>query len=179
MDFNQIPGAFPRAHYCIDVGWDFLEEHLARCTDQGFTADPDFQRAHVWTEAQQAAYVEYMLRGGEVSRALIVNAPRWHLDGYTHSALVDGKQRMEAVRRFMRNELPVFGGHFLRDFTGNMRMVNARFQWNVISMPDRARLLDLYLSINAGGTPHSPEEIARVRGMRDSLAGGAKWMNGK
>lgn len=29
----------------------------------------------------------------------------------------------------------------------------------------RAELLENYLSINAGGTPHSAEEIARVRAM--------------
>ena len=171
MDFNQIPGAFPRAHYNIDVGWDYLERHLEHCEKQGFNANPPYQRAHVWTEAQQAAYVEYMLRGGEVSRTLIVNAPRWHKDGYEGATLVDGKQRMEAVRKFVRNELPVFGGHRLQDFTGHMRTINARFRWDVVSLSSEAQLLDLYLSINAGGTPHSADEINRVRAMRAAIGG--------
>ena len=173
MDFNRIPGAFPRAYYSIDIEWKRLEGEIARYVEEGLCIDPDYQRAHVWTEAQQAAYVEYMLRGGEVSRTLIVNAPDWTYSGYKGATLVDGKQRLEAVRRFMRNDLPVFGGHRLKDFTGHLRMTNARFHWSLVSLSTQVDLLDLYLSINAGGTPHSAEEIARVREMRDSLAGGA------
>lgn len=155
----------------MDIEWGHLDSELSRYIMEGLSLDPDYQRAHVWTEAQQVAYVEYMLRGGEVSRTLIVNAPEWSKNGYKGATLVDGKQRLEAVRRFMRNDLALFGGHKLSNFTGHMRLINARFHWALVSLSTRAELLDVYLSINTGGTPHSAKEIARVRAMRDALEG--------
>ena len=169
LSFQDIP-RFPHSAYEIDVGFEWLEGHLADAIADGLDIDPPFQRAHVWTEAQQTAYLEYLLRGGEVSRLIIVNAPAWHDSTYKGSTLVDGKQRLEAIRRFMRSELPVFGGHVLRDIGGHLRLFNGRIKWRVVALASEAELLDLYLAINAGGTPHSPEEIAKVRAMRERLA---------
>lgn len=169
LSFQDIP-RFPHSAYEIDVGFEWLEKHLADAIADGLNIDPPFQRAHVWTEAQQIAYLEYLLRGGEVSRLIVVNAPHWQDSDYQGSTLVDGKQRLEAVRRFMRSELPVFGGHVLRDIRGHLRLFNGRLKWRVVALESEAELLDLYLAINAGGTPHSPEEIAKVRVMRERLA---------
>lgn len=166
MRFSDIK-LFPRAIYEIDVRWDSVERHLLDC--EGLDLDPDFQRAHVWTVAQQRAYVEYMLRGGEVARTVCVNAPRWDKEGYAGAVLVDGKQRLEAVRSFMRGDLPIFGGHRRGDFTDSPRVFAGRLKWCVTALPTRAAVLDLYLNINAGGTPHSAEEIARVRLLRDAI----------
>jgi hypothetical protein len=173
IDFNEIPGTFPRACYGIDVEWKRLGSFIADCESQGLDMNPDYQREHVWTQAQQIAYVEYMLRGGEVSRTVIVNAPNWDRNGYRGATLVDGKQRIAAILAFMGDSLPVFGGNCLHDFTGHLRLIAGRLRWEVVCLSSEIQLLDLYLSINAGGTPHSAEEIARVRKMRDELSGGA------
>jgi len=111
MKFSDIP-QFPRAHYQVNVSWEYLEE-----TVEWYLAlelapldlNPDFQRAHVWTEAQQRAYVEYVLRGGEVGRTLTFNCPGWMNDFRGPYVIVDGKQRLEAARKFVRGELKVFG----------------------------------------------------------------------
>ncbi len=164
--YQDIP-RFPHAAYEIDVGFQWLEQQLAEAVADGLNIDPPFQRAHVWTEAQQSAYVEYLLRGGEVSRLLIVNAPHWQESSYKDSTLVDGKQRLEAVRRFMRDDLPVFGTK-RSEFKGVMRL-DGRIKWRVVALESEAQLLDLYLAINAGGTTHTPEELDKVRAMRERL----------
>ena len=161
MDFRDIP-QFPRAHYTIDIEWRRLARFLAEDCE-GLDLNPDYQRAHVWTEEQKRAYVEYILKGGDVARTVIVNAPKWEPHGYEGATLVDGKQRLSAILDFMENRLPIFGGNRYCDFTGWIRTVNARVQWSVVILPTRAELLQLYLNINAGGTPHAPEEINRVR----------------
>jgi hypothetical protein len=73
MTFSDIP-LFPRAHYEIDVEWRYLETQIA--SSEGLDLDPAYQRAHVWNTEQQRAYIEYILRGGELSRIVIINAPR-------------------------------------------------------------------------------------------------------
>lgn len=164
--YQDIP-RFPHSAYEIDVQFAHIESHLADC--EGLNLEPEYQRAHVWTEAQQIAYVEYMLRGGEVSRTIIINAPQWRTHGYKSATLVDGKQRLEALRKFMRSELPVFGGYTKNEIGGHLRLFNGRIHWRVVALNTEAEVLDLYLSINAGGTPHSEAEIAKVRKMRSEI----------
>jgi hypothetical protein len=167
MDFNDIP-QFPHAHYEIDVFWTYLEEHIQHQTEERVAPldlEPDFQRAHVWTEAQQVAYVEYALRGGEVGRNLTFNCPGWGRDYRGPYTIVDGKQRLEAVRKFLRNDLRVFG-HRYKEFTGKLRTLSHTFKWRVCSLKTRDEVLDLYLGINAGGTPHTAEEITRVQNLK-------------
>ena len=166
--FWDIP-AFPRAHYEVDVEWKYLEDHLVRWqTDMGLNLDPDYQRAHVWTETQQRLFVEHILQGGEVGLTLIFNHEDW--DGMRDGApftLLDGKQRLTAARKFMADELAVFG-RTLSQWSGSIRMVQGRFRFRVLSLKTREEVLRLYLSINAGGTPHTAEELAKVRAMLEA-----------
>lgn len=165
ISFQDIP-QFPSAHYRVNVPWKSLEstlaDYLSGCPP--LNMDPDYQRAHVWTEAQQVRYVEYVLRGGEVGRNITFNCPGWMGDFEGPFELVDGKQRLEAVRRFMRGDLVVFG-HSFPEFTGVMRMHLSDFTFCVCSIPTRAEILELYLNINAGGTPHTSAELDRVRAL--------------
>lgn len=99
---------FPRANYVVDVDWNYLETHIKHAIeDDGLDLNPDYQRPHVWSQQQQIAYVEYVIRGGEVGKNLIFNCPNWqhelvHKDKNKYE-LVDGKQRLEAARAFLRN----------------------------------------------------------------------------
>lgn len=163
--FRDIP-QFPHAAYEVDVGWDYLEHHIKGAVEEdGLVLDPDFQRAHVWNRSQQQAYVEYQMQGGEVGKNLTFNAPGWgntiKLGDYV---IVDGKQRLEAVRAFLRDEILAFG-HFRSTYEGRMRIHSMSFRWRVCCLETRAEVLRLYLNINAGGTPHTKAELDKVRKM--------------
>lgn len=170
MDWRDIP-QFPRAHYEIDIEWRYLERHIASQAEYGLDLDPDFQRAHVWTDAQRSAYVEYALKGGEVGRVLTFVCSDWEPIPVPGYAILDGKQRLESVRRFLRGDVRVFAGpakpegYAFGEFTGSLRSVQARFSWRVVIAPTRTDILRLYLQINAGGTPHTSDELDRVRGL--------------
>jgi len=138
--FQDIPH-FPTAHYQVDVDWNFLERHIRNAIDNdGLILEPDFQRAHVWTQAQQIAYVE--------------------IGPYE---ILDGKQRLEAVRAFLRGDLPIFG-HRFSEYTGHLRVFHS-FKWKICTLETREEVLQLYLNINAGGTPHTQAELDRVWAM--------------
>lgn len=166
--FNDIP-QFPRAHYEVDVPWRYIERHLANWDEKNdgtrgaLELSPDYQRAHVWTREQQTAYVEYQLRGGEVGRNVIFNSPDWMRTWERPTELVDGKQRLEAVRAFLRDEFPVFG-HLYSEYTDTITNM-LTFKFRVCSLETRKEVLQLYLNINAGGTPHTAGELDRVRAL--------------
>lgn len=161
---------FPRGPYACDFSFDFLPEVVEDWKrDYRLDLDPDFQRAHVWTDAQRAAFVEYVLSGGPSGRDLYFACEGWNRALSLKSALVivDGKQRLEAVLRFLRDELPV-RGRVRSQWTGRMRLTTgARFRFHIADI-GRADTLRWYLALNAAGTPHAPEEIDRVRALLDA-----------
>lgn len=159
---------FPLCPYRCDVSWSMLEFYIKsanRDRSDFLNLNPDFQRAHVWTTEQQVSYVEYILRGGTSGKELYFNCP-----DYTKGSsvgpyvIVDGKQRLESVRRFMRGEIPAFG-HLRTEYSDDPDMLVARFSWNIAGLKTRAEVLEWYLNFNAGGTVHTADELARVREM--------------
>jgi len=164
---------FPRASWEVDVDWGDIERHIGRWEkDRALDVSPDYQREHVWTVEQRRLYVEYQLQGGELGTKLIFNHTDWDGLGDGGSfTLVDGKQRLEAVRSFLRDEFPAFGRTFSQ-WSGSLRLTQGRFKFQVVCLKTKAELLQLYLRINAGGTPHSAAELSRVRAMLAKENGG-------
>lgn len=165
----------PKANYEVDVHLSQLERHFADLQRDAtvFNLEPDFQRGHVWTEAQGVAFVENYLRGSADFRvsfnALGFGAPSRSVGGDIAPGTIeciDGLQRLTAVRRYIVGDMQAFGGRTVRDFedtTFSTRRLTMKFR--VFTFERRADLYRYYLSLNAGGTPHSKAEIARVRGL--------------
>lgn len=168
MNFSDIPQFTRSANYRIDVDWDYminiwLPEKIEK---DGLQLDPDFQRAHVWNETQQIRYCEFIIRGGHSSTELFFNHPGWMSNFDGDMVLVDGKQRIEAVRRLIQNEIPVFG-HFYNEYDDNLRITTARFSVNINDLKTRAEVLQWYIDLNAGGIAHTNDEIEKVRKLLD------------
>lgn len=139
--------------------------------EEGLQLNPNFQRGHVWTEQQQIAFLEYFLRGGKSGIVVYFNKPDWNIsvekDAYNDFVCVDGLQRITAIMRFVNNEIPVFGSYF-NEYTDKPRMMTT-IKINVNDLKTEKEVLQWYVDMNAGGTPHSNEEINRVRSMIDAL----------
>ena len=161
-DFRAIP-QFPHGSYRVDVSWIYLEGHLSSNFKYGLDLDPDFQRPHVWTEAQQIAYVEYILRNGASGRELYFNCPGWQQGSRMGPyVIVDGKQRLQAVRQFMAGNIPAFG-YRIGEYKSEPDMIYARFSWNIAEVKSRAEVLRWYLDFNRGGTVHTQEDLFKVQ----------------
>jgi hypothetical protein len=176
--FEDIVPFTRSASYSVDHGWDYLPIHYAtEVLEAGLDVNPDFQRNYVWTPEQKVRYVEYVLRGGTSGRDLYFNCPGWRhgrvgprygAEGYY--VLVDGKQRLDAVLGFLNNEFPIFGGNYRRDYTDRPHIITASFKWHVNDLKTREEVLQWYIDLNAGGTVHTPDEINRVRALKEANA---------
>lgn len=169
MEWNDITSLLVWGKQTYTVNWNDLEKQLASFKKTNdLNLDPDFQRNHVWTKAQQVKYVEYILKGGHMSQDIVFNCPGWMGGVAGQMVLLDGKQRLEAVRLFMSNALPVFGNAYWNDFTSNGKPMpnlphRARFTFHINDLETRAEILQLYLDMNAGGVVHSDDELNKVR----------------
>jgi hypothetical protein len=181
MKFKDIPKFIHGGSYACDVPWTYLADWLTRHQEDGslLDLDPDFQRGHVWDDDKRARYVEYILRGGTSSKDLWWNCKDWMNGGRGPLMIVDGKQRMEAVRKFMSNELPIFHdvrrqkepksrkGWLYSEFEGKLGFMDATFRMHVNNLPTRELVLQWYLDLNEGGVVHTKEELFRVRDLLD------------
>ena len=62
--------------YEINIGFSYIEKALEDYVENyKLDLNPDFQRGHVWTEEQQTAYMEFLLKGGKTSRVIYFNCP--------------------------------------------------------------------------------------------------------
>ena len=163
IDFKNIPKYTSYGSYTIDLGWDYLQEWI---NSHQIDLNPDFQRAHVWTLEQKTAYIEFCLRGGRSTNPLLFNCPGFR-DGIRDDfVVVDGKQRIHAVLQFLNNDFPVFLYYCHKDIVGfPIHSNSTSFKVHVNNLKTRAEVLKWYIETNAGGTPHTEEEIEKVRKM--------------
>jgi len=84
--------------------------------------------------------------------------------GYSEFTVVDGLQRITALLRFVRGELPVFG-YKLGEYEDRLRMARSgdNLRFNVNCLKNKADVLQWYIDMNTGGVVHTDEEIEKVR----------------
>lgn len=152
-----------------DLGRSFSEF----ASRYGVDMAPSFRRGHVWSCAQQEAYIISFLRGMPTQQSNLIqwNSPAFSIQnrpvvGLHETALVivDGLQRLIAINAFVRGDITVANGlsyaHLVEsDYLG----VQHQLHFVVLSFATYAEVLAYYLTINASGTPHSMNEIQRVR----------------
>jgi uncharacterized protein with ParB-like and HNH nuclease domain len=164
--FSDIPKFTQRPAYHVNYYLDAIESAILRDINElGLQLNPDFQRGHVWTREQQIAYIEYLLRGGQSGRDFYFNRIGEMHDFCNLKAdfvCVDGLQRITAILAFLRNEIPVFNS-YLRDFQQPLRLADVMFSFNVNDLKTRKDVLIWYLEMNSGGTPHTQDELLRVK----------------
>lgn len=144
-------------------GGNELVDPLLKQLRAGQIIIPHYQRAAVWTPQQQAAFVGYVLEGGRTTTVFVREVDT---DSGIQDELVDGQQRLRALCAFEDGLIPaVFPRSGLCAWKSKMTWSG----WRTKSFPTcrftgtDQEAMSLYLSLNSGGTVHTPEELDRVR----------------
>lgn len=166
LQWKDIPQRTQDGNYCVSYAWEDLEYGIDRYT-QKYRLDltPDFQRGHVWTLEQRVRYLESKFSGGAQNDIIRFNCPGWQRNYEGQMVCVDGLQRLTTALMFLRNEIAVFGGYTRSQISGGNIPPSISFQININNLPTTLAVIRWYLEINSGGTPHSPDELARVQAM--------------
>lgn len=156
----------------VDQPWEWLvhEAMVGHCRyntpEQPWDLSPDYQRPSVWTEQQQRAYIGHVLSGGQHPPIYV---QRYEEDFRRPNEVIDGQQRLRAIDAFVHSQIPGdvlgHGEVWWRDMSAPERrrigVCSSRVVYVDLPRVDRLRF---YLRLN-GGTPHTREELERVRGM--------------
>ena len=172
--FKNVPQFTKRGSYQINVPLKYVLPKITEWENDQFfqlKLNPNFQRGHVWTEAQQISYMEFLFRGGETARVIYFNKPDWQnfklSDDYNDFVCVDGLQRLTAVMRFLENEIKIFGSYY-KEFEDEIPL-SVDLIFNVNNLKTEKEVLQWYVDMNSAGTPHTEVEIERVKRMIEEL----------
>lgn len=130
--------------------------------------DPDFQRRERWSTQKQSGLIESFL--------LNVPVPPIYLaeDEYGQYSVVDGKQRLTAIRAFMTEKLELcgiekfteLGGRSFADLPEPLQnALNIRPYVRVVTLlkqSDPTLKFEVFTRLNRGGEPMLPQELRKV-----------------
>ena len=124
---------------------------------------PPWQRPEVWTIEQKCRFIEGIFLGLGCGW-YVTNGLEWNHRGESvpmSGWLIDGQQRMSAIRDFLSGELVVFGDVRFPDLSEpqKRRFYRTPFPCFELDYCDNETVLqELYDRLNFGGTPHTPEQ---------------------
>lgn len=165
-----VQGLTPDCTYKINFGLasipNFLEQYE-------IDMDPDYQRGYVWTSEQKQLFVGAAIQNHNAIPPFWFN---WYGEKHvSHSEVVDGKQRLNAVLGWLDNQFDAicpcgerFWWHDVDEIGKRGLSMNTIFYMQFTQL-DRLGVLKHYLSLNAGGTIHSPKDLDKVRDMIKEL----------
>lgn len=129
---------------------------------------PPWQRPEVWDVARKRKFVEGIFLGLGTG-IYVVHQPDWDAGGTKPMSgwLLDGQQRITAIRDFIQDDLAIFDGMKHSDLTTAER----RSRWEHQSFPyveipyqrDESMLREIYHRLNFGAfVPHGQADAQRV-----------------
>lgn len=124
---------------------------------------PPWQRKEVWTLAQKVRFVEGIFLGLGCGY-YVTNGLEWDERGVSAPMsgwLLDGQQRISALRDFIQGGMVVFGDVTFAslDEPQKRRFLREPFSCHELEYTDNEAVLkELYNRLNFGGTPHTEED---------------------
>lgn len=145
---------------------DYTIEYLVDKLDKGDFFIPAYQRKFVWKDPQRSSFIESVLLGLPIPFMFFANCENGRME------IIDGAQRMQTLRSFLRDELKLrklekldlLNQHKFSDLLENRQRKFKERPLRVVILeedtPDDVKQ-DLFNRINTKGSLANPSEIRR------------------
>lgn len=177
IHIDRIEKLSRSGNYEITCDLRLIKDQIERyISNYSLNLDPDFQRNHVWTEKMQIKFIEYLVKGGK-SQALRFNHTNWmsFRNDTTNDemVIVDGKQRLTAILKFVNNELSIF-----HDLTENKQgilysnidgYIDCTILINVNNLKTKKEVVKWYIELNENNVAHTEDEINKAKDIYNNL----------
>ena len=110
-----------------------------RIDNKRLDLQPDFQRGEVWGKQKKQRLIDSILRGWHIPPIHVIHIP----NSEKHEVL-DGQQRLAAIRDFIDNEFPIFG--WQEPIEAEIVELDGLY-WNDLTIEARSRIEDFTIRI--------------------------------
>ncbi|HEX7846454.1 MAG TPA: DUF262 domain-containing protein [Chitinophagaceae bacterium] len=136
-----------------------------------------YQRPFVWSMEDNQNLIESIYQNIDCGKILIRNRSFEEADKMGEEAsfkdIVDGKQRLNAIRNFMLNVFPDYAGNYWADLSANaQRRLLDHQLFSYAELPENTKdesVIRQFLKLNFCGIPQSNEHIEFVKSIKASL----------
>lgn len=143
---------------------------------------PDYQRGLVWTLKQKQNLIMSILNGNPIGDFLFkkefLRGKNGKLDGIKIAwTVIDGQQRMNAIKEFMGNKFKLKNGLKFRDMKyWDAKEFTSTYKVNAVTFTGITyeQEIDIYYNRNFGGTAHSRADLDKIVKLKMELDNGAK-----
>lgn len=129
---------------------------------------PDFQRNEVWTLAAQIMLIDTILKGIPIPKIYIKTTVK---NDKTYRVVIDGQQRLTAILKFIRDELPLkapYEGDYLGQTFSQLPetihndFIRYKIDINEIFDPTDEEIRDLYSRVNKYTVQLNKQELRKA-----------------
>ncbi len=126
-----------------------LETVISRIRNGTLNLQPDFQRGEVWSLAKQKKLIDTILRRWKIPPIHVITSDDKDLDSYVFEEVLDGQQRLVAIRDFCNGLFPIDGrikpydsaiydlhGCYFDDLPDRVKLVFLRYEIDFIRLTD-------------------------------------------
>lgn len=132
----------------------------------GLDTEPDYQRGLCWDMADNLAYIESVFEGRDLGKFVAVQL-EFQPNGPSYE-LLDGKQRLNALRLFYEDRMAYKGKLFSQlKWLDQNRFESTPIAFGRLTRVTRAQKLKVFLKLNTGGRPQDPAWLKHVQSMLD------------
>ena len=125
---------------------------------------PPYQRGLVWSLANKQNLISSIMEGSPIGEFIFARKETTHSVEWT---VIDGQQRIDALRRFVKNEFTDRGGRYFKEYSyREMVYLTERFSnFSAVYIQDltEEEQANIYINKNIGGVAHTDEELALAR----------------
>lgn len=136
----------------------------------GIDMDPEYQRGFVWTLEDKRALIDSIFNNVDIGKFVLASRP--YKDGEKGFEIIDGKQRLSAIKEFFEGrftwrgllfwDLHPMDQHHIRDYPISRAE---------LTEPTREKILDCFLRLNTGGRPQDPKHLKKVQKLLEDSNG--------
>lgn len=176
MQSQQHPLRVPnRLFYGEQMSTLMLHLYHAHKKDQGATGQllgyttPWFQRSNdKWSTTDQERFIESVYMGANIG-SFMINAPVHCIDPSMHNVILDGLQRLTAIKNYFDGQISLLADDGNRytwlDLTDDeqSRFLRIQFPWLMTSYETEEQMIQAYERHNFTGKPHTQEDLQHIR----------------
>jgi len=142
--------------------------HMIHGHHAGVDFDVEYQREHVWKFDNKVALIDSIFNNIDIGKFVFVQRPM-SFDGILYE-IIDGKQRLSAIREFYEDRFKYRGFYFSElSRRDQNHFENFSISYGYLENPDKGAIFETFIKLNTCGKPMDKKHIDHVKNLLKEL----------